>query len=438
MAKEPPQLDSTAFCDIDFSHCVVEVPEESIDLYRHASGWNQFPSITPHHELTFSISEFSCLNKGISRTLIVRADGAWEVTECPSWVHVSPNKADHKEEISVSVDPMNQGSGDREGKIVFQLKESGYTNYMTITQYDYSEEEDKEIILQKANGPGEAIPVFIVGEGYGAKSIVNGDYMARVNETVKDLFAIEPFKSYQDMFTVSTAVALSPDNSAQDILTSKDTKFSLCFPSIDYDSSQKLKEYAKGVSSNLSESNINKALVIVLANYDSFAGGSLIDNDNCAFAIIGNSKDGYPFDNRGLVQYYAGGEAFGGLATEGISHFENIKGCTCPFCNALDKYSEMKSRGYFENVTISGKMQDAPWHEFIFHPNYSGIVDMWEGGYNHLRGVWRSEPQSVMSTYIPYYNTASRYAIYKQIMRKAGLTPSLEDFIANDKIEIPQ
>ena len=97
----------------------------------------------------------------------------------------------------------------------------------------------------------------------------------------------------------------------------------------------------------------------------------------------------------------------------------------------------MKSKGLHENVTISGKSEDSPWREFMFHPKYSSIVDMYEGGPDHLRGVWRSESESVMSNYMPYYNTISRYAIYKQIMKRAGLTPSLEEFINNDKIEIP-
>ncbi len=82
-------------------------------------------------------------------------------------------------------------------------------------------------------------------------------------------------------------------------------------------------------------------------------------------------------------------------------------------------------------------MSDAPWYDFIFNPTYSGDVDMWEGGHNHLRGVWRPEAQSVMGTYIRYFNVISRYEICKGVMRRAGLSYSLDDFISNDKIEKP-
>ncbi len=438
LTSEPPLIDPSAFNDIDFNHCVVEVPEASVESYRRATGWKNFKSITPHHELSLSLSEISCLNESFSRSLIVRAEGQWEISEIPEWVHVTPDHADYKEEITVKIDALSQGSGNREGQIVFRLKDTGYTNYMTIRQYDYPELQDKEIVLQKASGNGNAIPIFIVGEGYGAESIVSGEYMNRVNETVESLFSIEPYKTYRELFTVSTAVSLSLDDGAQDIQTFKESKFGIIFPLISDWNANVLKSYAIDVSENIDEFNIDKTLIIVLSNYDAFSGSSYHDEyGDCVIACIGNSDGDYPYDNRGLVLNLAGGEALGGLASEQINHFEFIKGCTCPGCNGMNTYQNMKSRGLFENVTVSGKSEDAPWRDFIYHPKYSALVDMYEGGYNHLRGVWRSETESVMSNFVPYYNTISRYAIYKQIMKRAGLSPNLQEFIKNDKIENP-
>ncbi len=441
LSSTPPSLGDNVFNGIDPNHCVLEVPENYIENYRHDSGWKIFSNITPHHELGLSTTEINALNKGIIRNVMVRAEDEWEVTECPSWIHVTPDQAIDKEEISINVEPMNNTAGDRTGKVVFRLKESGYTNYLTVNQYGYDYNEDNEIILQRASGSGNPIHVVILGEGYGAESIINGEYLNRVNETMEYMFSIEPFKTYRDMFTVSTAVTLSADNVAEDIVSDKNTKFDLIFPDIETSPQEaiyKIKDYVANTFNGITGDNIDKSLIIILANYESFNGSSYIDPSGCAMAMIGKCNGVYPYDSRGLVQALAGGAAFGGLATESISHMDNIKGCQCFYCNQLDTYYMMKSRGFFENVTISGNMSDAPWRDFIFHPKYSSLVDMWEGGYNHFRGVWRSEPESVMNTYIPYYNTISRYAIYKQIMRRAGLTPSLEDFIANDKIEIPQ
>lgn len=441
LAKTPPEIADDTFLNYYtslFEYCVVEVPENSVELYRNASGWKKFRNITPHHELGLSMPEVTCLNKGIDRSLMVRAEGAWEIAEKPDWVTVTPDHAGYKEEVTIKVAAMSQGAGSREGRVVFRLKDSGYTNYLTVRQYDYAGQEDKEIVLQTASGNGKAIPVFIVGEGYGAESIVNGDYMKRVHETVEQLFSIEPYKTYRNMFTVSTAVALSSDNGASDILTAKETKFSMYFPQISPENVNELRDYAKRVSENVSDANIGKALIIVLSNYNAFNGGYTIDNDGCSVACVGISDNDAPFDNRGLVLRYAGGNAFGGLADETVNHNYFIKNCLVLTCGEFLNYKMMKLRGLFENVTTSGKISESPWRDFMFHPKYRQIVDMYEGGCNHLRGVWRSEAQSVMSTYIPYYNTMSRYAIYRQIMRRAGLNASLDDFIANDKIEIPQ
>lgn len=440
LANTPPALGSAVFQGVDVSHCVLEVPENAVESYRSDSGWKVFSNITPHHELGLSTTQLSSLNNGLSFDVDVRAEGPWEIAECPSWIHVSPDHAQNKEKVTVKIDKLAAGAGDRSGKVVFRLKDSGYTNYLSVSQLDYDLEEDREIVLQAASGNGKPIPLIILGEGFGAESIANGKYMERINDAMEQLFAVEPYKTYRNMFSVSTAIAMSVDDGAEDILTGKNTKFKLTFPDLSdrrwslYD----MKDYVCNTFSGVDSRNIDNALILVVANYNAFNGSSFIDDEGCSFALVGNSDDTYPCDNRGLVQYYAGGEAFAGLASEAVAHIDNIKGCSCPLCNQLDTYYEMKDMGFFENVTISGKTDNAPWREFIFNPKYSSIVDMYEGGYNHFRGVWRSEPESVMSTFISYYNTISRYSIYKQIMRRAGLSASLENFIANDKIEIPQ
>ncbi len=435
LAPEPPKMGSNVFRGVYFDKCILEVPEKSVDLYRNAEGWREFQSITPHRELAFNITDIACLEKGVTRTGIVRSEGAWTITECPDWVKVTPDHADYKEELTIKVDQLPAGADNREGRIVFSLNGKNYTTYTSVRQYACSEgKEDAEIVLQQASAGAREIPVFIVGEGFGADKIINGEYMRRMNETMEQLFAIEPYKTYRNYFTVTTALACSPDDGVADIFNSKVN----CFDSDGATPNpKKLKQYVRNVSSHAGK-DLGNSLIIMVANYPNFQGWHDIDWENCSMSGVGIVDDVYPYDQRGLVQHYAGGAAFAGLAYEYIGHFEHIKGCTCPCCQGYQKYLDMKDRGYFENVTLSSKMADAPWSQFIFHSKYSQMVDMWEGGYNHFRGVWRSEANSVMSTYIAYYNTISRYAIYKQIMRRAGRQASLEDFIANDKIEIPQ
>lgn len=80
-----------------------------------------------------------------------------------------------------------------------------------MRQLAYEYGEDKEITLQTASAGGNEIPVFIVGEGFDAEDITGGKYMEKMRETMEYLFAIEPFKSYRNLFTVSTAIACSAE-----------------------------------------------------------------------------------------------------------------------------------------------------------------------------------------------------------------------------------
>lgn len=434
LSPEPPAVEPNTFSGIYFDKVILEVPEASIDLYRSTNGWNKFQNITPHHELAFNIPEIVCLDKGMTRKGVMRSEGEWSVIECPDWVHVTPDHAEYKEDVTIKVDPLTARSESREGQIVFKLKGTDYTTYTNVRQLSYEQAEDMEIVLQMASAGNREIPVFIVGEGFNADDIVSGDYLRRMQETMDHFFCIEPYKSYRDYFTVTTAIACSPDSGVGDLYTLKEN----CFDSDGVvPDKRRLRSYVERVSRHAG-SDMGRALIIMVSNYGSFSGWSDIDWDGCSMAGIGIVDDVYPYDQRGLVQHFAGGEAFAGLGNEAVYHFEHIKGCSCPGCADLGKFNDMKNRGYYANLTMSSRMADAPWREFIFHSDYSQMVDMWEGGHGHIRGVWRSEANSVMNTYIAYFNTISRYTIYKEIMMRADKESSLEDFIANDKIELPQ
>ncbi len=436
-AKEPPTA-SEAFSALEFDRTVLEVPAGCVGKYRNAPGWNQFSNITEHRELAFNIPLIECLDKGVVREGVLRAEGAWRVKECPDWVTVSPSSGEAKDQLTVRVASQAYGSEAREGEIVFQLDNNkDYTYSVGVRQLSHSEYgEDTEIVLQTASADGDAVPVMIVGEGFTASQITSGEYLARMNETMEQFFDIEPYHSLRDHFTVTTALACSPEEGVSDYTVTKANRFGTF--GLEPDESR-LRDYVTSVSQVLS-GRMDDAMVIVVTNHNVFGGWTTICQDGFTIASIGNipEEDAYPYDRRGLVQHYAGGAAFAGLGEEHVSHFEHIKSCKCGNCNALGTFNEMKSRGYYANLSLSGKMSEAPWKDFIFHPGYSSDVDMWEGGHRHLRGVWRSESQSVMGTYISYFNAISRFEIYKRVMIRAGLDWSLENFINNDNIEKPQ
>lgn len=426
---EPPELGGPIFQGVYFDKVVLQVPEQSVELYRHTDGWDQFQNITAYHELAYNIPSVLCLDKGTTREGIVRAQGAWEVSECPDWVTVSPMSGtdeERKSEVDITVKPMTTGETERTGRVVFRLKDKGYTTYTDIRQVGGELREDQTVVLQETSaGAARAIPLFIVGEGYNADDIVSGQYMEDMSQQMEHLFSCEPYKTYRNRFTVSTAIACSPEHG----LSGKLHRFY---------SDDEVWEYAKAHGVGISDERRQEATVLVLRNVDYPDNGTAITDDGRTICYMGKSQDSYPYDQRGYVLHELGGIAFGKLAPEYVNHFTFMKTCPCPECNDWGKYYWGKERGYYENISSSGKMNEAPWTHLIFDPRYSQQVDMWEGGWRHARGMYRSEAQSVMSTYIPYYNTISRQSIVKRIMDYSGETFTLDKFFATDKMELPE
>ena len=439
LADTPPVLGSDPFRYMDFDHAILEVPESAIEKYRNAEGWNKFKYITAYHELAVGLSAVTSLNSGASRSTIVRSEGAWEVISCPDWCTVSPMSADTKEEISITVHELPYGSGDREGQIEYRLKDKDYTTYTTIHQYDSSYEEDVEIVLQKASAGAEDIPVFIVGDGFDAEQIRDGEYLELIEQQMEYFFDIEPYKTYRDYFTVSTAVAHSYESGIGNVVNHKETRFGSVDDCgnfrCDYN---KLKEYVISVSDGINHGNLNRSLIILLLNTHQFGGTVYMEEDGTTICFCPLSDDSYPYDQRGLIQHYAGGRGFGKLAQEDTYHYDFMALCCCPACNKTEEYNWAKRHGWYDNVSLSGKMSDVPWSHLIFHEKYNHLVDVYEGGLGHARGVYRSEINSCMNTYIPYYNTISRESIVRRIMNYAGKEYSFDDFVTNDRIEIPE
>lgn len=154
--------------------------------------------------------------------------------------------------------------------------------------------------------------------------------------------------------------------------------------------------------------------------------------DGSAIALCPMSEDVYPYDYRGIVQHEAGGHAFGKLGDEYVYHNAFIQTCTCTCCDHVDEFNRMKSYGFYDNLSLTGNMYDVPWNHMIFDPQFSGTVDIYEGGFFHTRGIFRSEQNSCMNNNVPYFSAISREAIVKRIMKYAGLPYSYDAFKAND------
>ena len=425
---EPPMLEANdVFDGVYYDKCVLQVPEQSVELYRNTDGWSQFKNITAYRELAFNIPDMVAMDKGTTRSGILRAEGSWEVAECPSWITVSPSSSqDKKTEVTVTMHAQSAGSATREGKIVFKLKDKDYTTYTTIRQVGANVAEDETFVLQVASSDApRPVPLFIVGEGYNADEIAEGKFLKEAKEQMEHFFSIEPMKTYRNYFTVSAALAVSPESGIYGL-----TKFE--------GSNDRVLEYAKTYGVGI-EGNESNATILVLRNTNMLNNSTELYRNGLAISWMGISTDIYPFNQQGFVSHELVGKAFGKLAHESIHHMTFMKSCVCPGCNVTHLFHEYRERGWWQNVSISAKMNELPWYHYIFDEKYSKYVDVYEGALSHSRGAYRSEPMSVMgNTYVSYFNTISREILVRRIMECAGLPFSMEDFLAKDKIELPE
>lgn len=431
-AVNPPYVESSAFDGVSKSNVVVEVPEASLAAYRTASGWSDFNKIVAHHELICSPDSVVALNASLQKKLVINAESDWEVEECPSWCHLDKTSGSKKTEVTLTIDALAKGQEPREDDIVFVLKDKGYTTSCGVSQCSYDYDEDEVITLQKATR-GNGVNLVFLGDGYNNKDIANGTYLKDMKQQMEYFFGVEPYTTYRDYFNVYTAIALSQESGVGTVNTLCDNKFETTFTggaSLMCNTNDVFK-YALRMPT-VNRDNLNQTLIVLTPNTTDYGGVTSMWADGSAIAITPKSADDYPYDSRGIVQHEAGGHGFGKLGDEYIYHNAFISSCKCFCCPHEAEFNAAKANGWYENLSLTGKMHEVPWSHLIFNDKYSAVVDIYEGGFMHSRGVFRSELNSCMNNNIPYFSTISREAIVKRIKQYAGETYSFDEFVKND------
>ena len=453
-AQTPPIIDEYTFGGVAKDNFVLEVPEASVADYTLAPNWNEFKRIAAHREFSISRNMFRTLNAEDSKTLILRAENgaAWSVESCPDWVTVTPSSGVGKAEVTITINEMTAGDvapfdvevyddwgstatqtyNGRSGEVVFLLDGKDYRSRTKVEQYDYTYG-DGDVITNQTATVGNGVNIVFMGDCFDAQDIATGKYINGINEAIEHFFAVEPYKTYRDYFNVYTVFGLSPDSGMGTANTIREAKFGsqymlnegvqtdgkVCF------------EYACKTPTVTAE-NICQTPIVLIENSYEYDGVTQMWDDGTAIAIVPMSVDEYPYDFRGLVQHEVGGHAFGKLGDEYIYHNQFIT--NCGICgDASIPVRHAHSLGWYQNLWLNGNMYDVPWSHLIFDEKYQNTVDIYEGGYMHTRGCFRSEQNSCMNNNIPYFSAISRQVIVERIMEYAGLEFSFEEWKAKDK-----
>ncbi|MDE5814066.1 MAG: hypothetical protein K2H72_07255, partial [Muribaculaceae bacterium] len=412
----------------------IEVPESSVSQYQTAVGWCDFKRISAHHELVCRPSVACALGSEHKQTIVIDSEGDWVLESKPDWCELSHNSGNKKSEVTLTIKSTSAGDV-REGDVVFRLKDKDYTHTCHVTQYGYEYGEDQYLTLQKATkGNNGGINIVILGDGYDTKDIAGGEYLKDIKQQVENFFGIEPYTTYRDYFNVYTAFPLSTESGVGTINSIRYNRFGTSYTGgvglrCDYD---ELTDYVLNAPT-VNKGNIDQTLVIVVPNSTDYGGICQMWDSGYAIAFCPKSDYGYPLDTRGVIQHEAGGHGFGKLADEYIYHNAFIDACDCTCCGHDLAIRWGKSLGWYDNIELTGKMHEVGWSHLIFDSRYSDIVDIFEGGYMHARGVFRSEQNSCMNNNIPYFSTISRQSIVKRIKTYAGEPFDFEEFAALDK-----
>lgn len=312
---------------------------------------------------------------------------------------------------------------DGNGDIVFQSFTRGYseiipfleeyfgkiedTEYYTST--DYSQDGKVEIMQQATRGEG--IDLVFMGDGFVDKSMADNTYMDKMHEAMEQFFAVEPYSSLRDRFTVKAVKAVSPNAEF-----APDAKHA-----IDKDN-DKAFEYAK----NAIGDDADKAMVVVVYNANAAVDRSVTnmyeDGSFVAYCMDGVST---------ILNHEAGGHGLAHLADEYVEPGNEYLTLPDEQKAVLD---ERHAKEWSMNVDYS-KGEGNVWNVFVSDNRYaSENIGYYEGAFLYGNGCYRPTENSMMRYNDCGFNAPSREIIYKRVMTlsEPDYQYSYEDFVNFD------
>lgn len=296
---------------------------------------------------------------------------------------------------------------------------------------------DGDYLLYRDNdSSGNPVNLVFLGDGFINRDYIHGGAFDRVVENaVTAFFEVEPFKTFQNYFRVYKVAAYSFDQGATFTYenVNRQTRFGAVLAG---GSSTNIKANYNDIfqavkNIGFSDDALKQTLIILLVNVDKYAGTCYMQSDGKAIAMcaLDNSReDGL----KRLINHEAGGHGFGRLSDEYIVYNRAPTSSEIAQIKNWNGYPENDVNKFYSNITFSSNSSEAGWSAFVGLAEYPK-AGVFEGAYWSIGAYRCEETSSCMIGNDPYYNVASRYAIYRRIMSTAGEPYSLEHFISIDK-----
>lgn len=337
--------------------------------------------------------------------------------------------------------------------------ESDVVSFYTGTQKKYYD--DCEVVEYKKGTAGsKEVVIIFTGDGYTQDLYeYGGQFDQEMDAGIAALFAIEPYNTYINYFTVykvaaySNEAGMSSGSTEWEKATNKvDTRFKCSWEGgnstgigCDENAVISVVKNVPGIKDATTDQELLNKLswspTSILINTNQYAGTNIFYRGLNGMTVggfgilsIAQTPARHPKvsgDSWNTLRHEFGGHGFGLLADEYVYYGDQ----TIP---ASDKSNRQAWKSYgligcYGNVTFINDPEQCEWAQFIGREEYAAAkIGLYEGALMYGLGVWRSELTSCMIDNRPHFNTQSRWQIYRRIKITAGETPTLEDFIAHD------
>ena len=317
-------------------------------------------------------------------------------------------------------------------------------DYTDIPEPDFyiSEDYSKEgevAVYQKAS-EGNGIDIVFMGDAYSDRQISSGMYLDDMKACIEEYFAVEPYKSFRELFNIYIVTAVSATEGYEHGGRSLGTVLHEGTGIGGND--EKCFELARKAVGD--DKRMDEVLVIVCGNQDLsgtvrlcgtcfFYYPEVLDGRDfaCGPAVTYFLKLDDSFSETGKVlRHESGGHGFAKLADE-----YHYSGSVSVSDRELIK--ERSRYMWYSNVDVTSDPAQVKWAPFLADARYKDEVGMFEGGFTYLYNVWRPSENSIMNDNQGGFNAPSRYTIWYRIHKLAygsGWEGTYDDFTAYDAV----
>ena len=297
--------------------------------------------------------------------------------------------------------------------IGYKYNDLGNNDYYVSSDFSQNR---KVTTLQTAT-KGNGIDIVLMGDAYSDRQITDGTYQTDMEYIYNNLFTEEPYKSFKDHFNVYYVNVVSATEGYEHGGAALGGFFGE--GTLVGGNDKAVFTYALNA---ISESQMDKALIIVAMNSNNYAGTCYMYNPEIATDYgNGTSVAYFPKGENTetfaqILHHEACGHGFAKLADEYA--YEDMGAVSADYVS--QKQTQQTNWGWWKNVDFTNDTSTIRWNHFISDTRYANEgLGAYEGGLTYWKGVWRPTENSIMRHNTGGFNAPSREAIYYRIHKLA-------------------